>query len=286
MTNHSTRLIAMLGVLLALAWGGDAAWAAQPLPWQLGLQEAASPVKERLHDFHMLLMVLMTMVVVVVFALLAYVIYRFRASKNPTPATFSHNTTVEVVWTAIPVVILIIISVFSLPMIYYMDRAEQTDLTIKTVGYQWYWGYEYPDLGIEEYSAYMVPDEDIGPGEVRLLSTDMKLVAPVDTNVQLLVTAADVLHAFAMPAFGVKKDAVPGRLNETWFRADREGVFYGQCSELCGSGHAFMPIEIHIVSKEQFERWAELAAEDIDEANEYVISIQRERDGVQIAASE
>lgn len=274
-------VMAFAGFAAALLGLDAQALASEPKPWQIGMQDSATPVKERLHDFHTLLMVLMSMVVVTVLGLLIYVSVRFRKTKNPESKKFSHNTTIEVIWTGIPLVILIIIAAYSLPMIYYMDKAVEPELTIKTTGYQWYWSYEYPDLEIAEYAAYMIPDEEIGPGEKRLLSTDYKMVAPVDTNVQLLVTAGDVLHSFAMPSFGVKKDAVPGRLNETWFNVKEEGVYYGQCSELCGTGHAFMPSEVHVVSKAQFEKWAELAKDDIDAANQYIIEIQHERDGIE-----
>ncbi len=244
-----TRLLLGLFAFLAVpvtAWADDGA----PLPWQLGLQSAASPVKAQIHDFHTLLMVLMTLVVVVVLGLLLFVTIRFRRSANPNPAKFSHNTTVEVIWTAIPVLILVIIAYFSFPLIYYMDKTATPDLTVEVTGYQWYWGYAYPDHEIDEFLAVMIPDEEIEPHELRLLSTDQKMVVPVGKRVQVLVTAADVLHSFALPSFGVKKDAVPGRLNETWFQAERTGVYYGQCSELCGTGHAFMPSEIHVVEED------------------------------------
>lgn len=272
----------------AVLFGHNAAMAAgQPRPWGIGLQESASPVMDQVHDFHTLLMVLMSLVVVVVMGLLAYVIVRFRKKANPNPAKFSHNTLVEVIWTVIPVLILLIIAVPSFQIIYYMDRTTEPDLTLKAIGYQWYWGYEYPDLEIGEFAAYMVPDgeEDATRGDVRLLSTDNKVVVPVEKNVQLLVTAGDVLHSFAVPSLGVKKDAVPGRLNEAWFRIHEPGVYFGQCSEICGINHAFMPIEIHAVSEPQFEQWVALAKDDLEAANSFVIDLNLERHELELAAA-
>lgn len=277
------RLLSFLTVFLASA---KAYAAGQPEPWGLGLQPGVSPVKTQLHDFHLLLMVLMTVVVLVVTGLLAYVMFRYRAKANPEPAKFSHNTTVEVIWTAVPVIILVIIAIPSFRLMYFMDRTEDPAFTLKVTGYQWYWGYEYtggtdayPELEIPEYLSYMVPDDEIDPerGQVRLLSTDTKVVLPVDTDIQILVTAADVLHSWAVPAFGIKRDAVPGRLNETWVRVEEEGVYYGQCSEICGINHAFMPAEIHVVSKEVFAEWTAKMAEDTFEAMEFIEAHSAER---------
>lgn len=171
----------------------------------------------------------------------------------------THNTMLEVVWTVIPVVILIVVAVPSFKLLYYADRTVEPEMTLKITGYQWYWGYEYPDHGEISFDSYMVPDDEITGDQVRLLSTDTQVVLPVDTNIQLIITAEDVLHAWAVPAFGVKLDAVPGRLNETWTRITKPGTYYGQCSELCGQGHGFMPIEIKAVSKEEFARWVKTA---------------------------
>lgn len=249
------------------------ALAARPVDWQLNMQPAASPVAERLHDFHNMLLVIITFITLFVFALLLIVIFRFNAKKNPQPAQFSHNTTIEVIWTVIPVIILIAIAIPSMKMLYYMDRTIEPEMTVKVTGYQWYWGYDYPDHRDINVTSYMIPDKDIDPakGQVRLLSADNPMVLPVDTDIQFLVTAADVLHAFAVPAFGIKTDAVPGRINDTWVRITEPGVYYGQCSELCGKGHAYMPIEIHAVSKEEFAAWVDAKAppapEDKDAGN-------------------
>ena len=244
------------------------AWAAQPEPWQLGLQDAATPVMQQLNSFHNILLVIITLITLFVLGLLAYVMWRFRASKNPEPSRTSHNTTLEVVWTLVPVLILVFIASFSFPLLYFMSAEEETELTVIARGYQWYWGYEYPDQHVDEFTSFMIPDEEIdeAAGQVRLLSVDNPMILPVDTNIEILITAGDVLHAFAVPAFGIKMDAVPGRMNRTWVRIEEEGTYYGQCSELCGTGHAFMPIEVQAVSREAFDAWviAQTEGEDFD----------------------
>lgn len=226
--------------------------------WQLNLQSAVSPMKAEIDKFHDLLLWIITAIVIFVTALLAYACVKFRRKKNPNPATYAHNTMIEIVWTIVPVVILIVIAIPSFKLLYFEDRIPEPELTIKATGYQWYWGYEYMDYEGLEFLSYMIPDADIDEvaGHRRLLSTDNPVVVPTETNIQILVTAADVLHAFALPAAGVKKDAVPGRLNETWMRIDKPGVYFGQCSEICGTGHSYMPIEIHAVPKAEFEAWA------------------------------
>src|SRR5690606_12848505 len=181
------------------------------------------------------------------------------AKRNPEPSRTTHNTLVEVLWTVVPVVILVGIAIPSFKLLYYLDRVEEADMTIKVIGRQWYWTYEYPDHGNFAFDSNMIPEDQIQPGQLRLLEVDNRIVLPVDTNVRILVTASDVLHSFAVPAFGIKKDAVPGRINETWVRVDREGVYYGQCSELCGVNHAYMPIAVEVVSKERFAEWVEKA---------------------------
>ncbi|MBP7064538.1 cytochrome c oxidase subunit II [Ferrovibrio sp.] len=253
----------LMGAFVALFGGlGDAlAEVPQQLPkaWALNYQDAASPVMHEVERFHNLLMWVITLITIFVLALLVYVMVRFRASANPVPSKTSHHTLVEVVWTVVPILILVVIAVPSFKLLYYGDKTKEAGLTIKAIGKQWFWTYEYPDNGNFTFDAIMVPEKDLKPGQPRLLETDNTVVVPVDTNVRLLVTAADVIHAWAMPAFGVKKDGVPGRLNETWFRADREGLFYGQCSEICGAYHGYMPIKLQVVSKEAFAKWAEEA---------------------------
>ena len=228
-----------------------------PQSWQFGLKPAVSPLKAEITEFHNLILIIITGIVIVVTALLVYAVIAFRQRKNRQPATFSHNTMIEVIWTIVPVIILIIIAIPSFKLLYFEDRIPEPELTIKTTGYQWYWGYEYMDYDGLEFLSYPIPeaDIDVAAGQKRLLSTDNPVVVPVDTNIQLLVTAADVLHAFALPSAGIKKDAVPGRLNETWMRIDKPGTYFGQCSEICGTGHAYMPIEIKAVPREEFDAW-------------------------------
>ena len=252
--------------LLVLLGPDGAALAAQPEPWQLGLQPPASPVMDRVESFHDLLLWIIILISVFVLVLLAYVCVRFRASGNASPSRRTHNTLLEIAWTAIPVLILVVIAVPSFKLLYYQDVVPDAELTIKAVGHQWYWSYEYPDNGEFAFDAYMVADADLQPGQLRLLTTDNPLVVPVDTDVRLLVTATDVLHSWAMPAFGVKMDAVPGRINETWFNIERPGVYYGQCSELCGDFHGFMPIMIEAVAKDEFEAWTRQAQEQFAKA--------------------
>ncbi len=234
-----------------------------PKLWGMGLQESASPSHERISEFHNMMLWIISAIVLFVFVLLVYVCVRYSKQLNPKPAQFTHHVLLEVLWTVIPVVILIVIAVPSFKLLYYTDRTPNPEMTLKVTGYQWYWGYEYPDNGGISFNSYMIPSADIDPakGEKRLLSTDNKVVLPVDTNIQILVTSADVIHSFALPSLGLKTDAVPGRLNETWVNIEKPGVYYGQCSELCGKDHAYMPIEIHAVSKEDFAKWVEQAKE-------------------------
>lgn len=263
--THAGRLalrVAALGVAAILfkavpALAQDVA--GQPSPWHIGLQPSASPVADQMHNFHSLLLWIISLITAFVLVLLIYVMLRFRASANPVPSKTSHHTLVEVVWTVVPILILIVIAVPSFKLLYYSDKAPDAQLTIKAIGHQWYWSYEYPDNGNFTFDANIVPTEDLKAGQPRLLTTDNVVVVPVNTDVRMLVTAADVIHSWAMPAFGVKKDGVPGRLNETWFRAEREGTYYGQCSELCGQLHGYMPIEVKVVSKAAYAQWVEEA---------------------------
>lgn len=225
--------------------------------WQLGFQEAASPVMERIDGFHDFLLFVTGAICLFVLALLVICIVRFNARANPTPSKTSHNSVLEVVWIVIPILILAVIALPSLRLHYMEVELPEADLTIKATGHQWYWEYAYPDHGDFSFDALMLGDDERTEGQPRLLATDAPVVVPVDATVRVLVTASDVLHSWAMPALGVKMDAVPGRLNETWFRATREGIYYGQCSELCGVGHAFMPIELHVVDRPTFDGWVE-----------------------------
>jgi len=233
-----------------------------PRNWQMGLSPAASLTMERISEFHNLLLVIITLISGFVLVLLLYVMYRFSERRNPIPSKTTHNTLIEVIWTVVPVIILIIIAIPSFKLLYFTDRVENADMTIKVIGLQWYWSFEYPDQGDFTFDAVMVDDEDLEEGQPRLLTTDNPVVLPVDTKVRILVTAGDVLHSFAMPALGLKLDAVPGRINETWVEITREGTYYGQCSEICGTGHAYMPVVIKAVSREAFDQWARQAREE------------------------
>lgn len=239
--------------------GATPAMADKPEPWQLGLQEAATPVMEQIQDFHNLLLVIITAIVILVLGLLLYVVFRYNEKRNPNPSKTTHNTLIEVIWTAVPVIILVVIAIPSFKLLYYEDQVVDAEMTVKAIGRQWYWSYEYPDHGGFTLDSFMIPEDEIDPseGQVRQLSVDTPVVLPVDTNVRILTTSSDVLHSFAMPSMGVKTDAVPGQLNETWVRIEEEGTYYGQCSELCGVGHADMPIEIRAVSQQDFQSWIE-----------------------------
>ncbi len=234
----------------------QSAFAAEPELWGINLQDAASPLAERIHNFHEMLLWIIITIAIFVLALLVWVIIRYNHKANPTPKQFSHNVMIEVLWTLIPIIILIVIAVPSFRVLYYNASTENPEMTLKIVGHQWYWSYEYPDQGNIGFDSYMVAEDDLAADQKRLLSTDTQVILPVDTDIQLLISAGDVLHSWTVPAFGVKMDAVPGRWNEAWVRINEPGVYYGQCSELCGKDHAYMPIEIKAVSKADFKTWA------------------------------
>ncbi|OIN85581.1 MAG: cytochrome c oxidase subunit II [Alphaproteobacteria bacterium CG1_02_46_17] len=229
----------------------------QILEWPYKLQAAATPAMEHITEFHNMLLYIITGIVIFVTALLLFVMVRFNAKANPTPSTTTHNVLLEVLWTVVPVVILIVIAVPSFKLLFFEARNPAPELTIKVTGNQWNWSYEYPDNGEISFTATYIKDKDLdqAKGQKRLLSTDSPLVVPVDTNIVFEVTASDVIHSFAVPAFGIKIDAVPGRLNSAWARADKTGTFFGQCSEICGVGHGLMPIEIKVVTKDEFAEW-------------------------------
>ena len=245
--------------LLSLIFSSTSASANQPKEWQIGFQKAASGGMEEIVWFHdYMLIPVTTAIMVFVLFLIFYSFIRFRANKNPIPSTTSHNSIVEVLWTLIPCLILIVLAVPSFKLLYKQDTIPQADVTIKAVGYQWYWGYEYPDENII-FDSYMVDEKDLKENQPRLLTVDNEVYVPVNKVIKVMITANDVLHAWALPSFGVKRDAVPGRINETWFKADRIGTYYGQCSELCGIKHAFMPITVNVVTDEEYKLWLEEA---------------------------
>jgi cytochrome c oxidase subunit 2 len=248
-------VMAVLGAL-GIAFAG-AAFATEPHPWQLGMQEPGSVVKDYLHHFHDMLLWIITIITIFVLALLVYTIVRFRASANPTPTRTAHNTLLEIAWTAIPVLILVVIAIPSFKLLYLGDRTPNPEMTLKVVGHQWYWSYEYPDHGDIKFDSYMVPESDIKPGQRRLLEVDNRVVVPAGTNVRILVAGTDVIHSFFIPSLGVQIYAMPGRLNETWVNVDKPGVYYGQCNQICGVNHAYMPIAVEALSKQDFAKWVE-----------------------------
>lgn len=262
-----TRAKGLIGGAIASALAVFAAaptWAqelvGQPTPGGIGLQPAASPLKVEAHMFHdVILMPIITGISLLVLGLLLWIVVRYNKRANPVPAKWSHNTLIEIIWTVVPVLVLVFIALFSFRLLFAYHDMPEPDLTVKVTGNQWNWAYEYPDQGVPEYISNMVPEGELAergiPQSLYRLAADEPMVVPVGKTVRLLVTAADVIHAVALPAFGLKTDAVPGRVNETWFRADRTGVFYGQCSELCGVDHAFMPIQINVVTEAEFAAW-------------------------------
>jgi len=229
----------------------------QPTPGGIDLQPAASPLKADAIWFHNAILLPMCIIIsLLVLGLLAWCVIKYNKKSNPTPAKWSHNTLVEVVWTVLPVMVLVGISLFSFRLLFAYHDMPDPDLTVKATGNQWNWAYEYPDQGVSEFVSNMLPEDEARARNVPyLLAADEAMVVPVGQTVRVLVTASDVIHSFALPAFGLKTDAIPGRINETWFKADRTGIFYGQCSELCGTDHAFMPIQINVVTQAEFAAW-------------------------------
>jgi cytochrome c oxidase subunit 2 len=260
--RQGARVVSAMGALAAsLAAGG--ALAAEPgiaVPGQIGFQKAVTPIAAEIHSFHdYLLMPIITAISLFVLLLLGYVIWKFNEKANPVPSKTTHNTLVEVVWTIAPVIVLVIIAIPSFRLLTNELVIPPADLTVKVTASQWHWAYEYPkdQAGGFAFESYMKADKDIKPenGDVRLLSVDNEAVVPVNKTVVLQITATDVIHSFIVQSFGVRVDAVPGRLNETWFKADREGIYYGQCSKICGKDHAFMPIAFRVVSQEKYDAW-------------------------------
>jgi cytochrome c oxidase subunit 2 len=254
------RLAAVAAAVMPLLAGSRVALAGigQPSNWQLGLQQAATPVMENIIWFHDFLLWIITGITVFVLALLLIVIVRFNARSNPTPSRTTHNTLIEVIWTLVPVMILVTIAVPSFKLLFLQQTIPPADLTVKATGKQWYWTYTYPDDKFE-FDSLMLKDDERKPDQPRLLAVDNEMVVPVNKVVRVQVIGADVIHAFAVPSFGIKIDAIPGRLNETWFQATREGVYYGQCSELCGKDHAFMPIAVRVLNERDYAAWVEQA---------------------------
>jgi cytochrome c oxidase subunit 2 len=270
-------LIVLALAVVATAAVAAIARAAQPLPWEMGMQPPATPVKDRLNAFHNELLVLIFLIAGFVMVLLLYVIVRFDHRRHPVPTRTSHNTVIEMLWTIVPVLILVTIAIPSFKLMYYMDRVPNPDMTIKVTGHQWYWSYEYPDQKGLAFDSNIIQEANLKPGQKRLLDVDNPLVVPIHTNIRVLVTSTDVIHSWFIPSFGVQEYAVIGRLNESWFNVDREGTYYGECNQICGVNHAFMPIKVVALSKEAFQRW-------LVDAKQKFAHDQTDGDAVRVAA--
>jgi cytochrome c oxidase subunit 2 len=254
-----TIVFAALAVALFVPAGAALAGLGQPSPWEIGLQQAATPVMDDVVWFHDLLLWVIGAIVAFVLVLLIIIMVKFNARANPTPTRTTHNTLLEVLWTVVPVLILVFIALPSFRILFFQLNTPPADLTIKATGKQWYWSYAYPDNGNFEFDSLILTEKERKPDQPRLLAVDNEIVVPVNKVVRMQVTGAEVIHSFAVPSFGVKIDGIPGRLNETWFKVTKEGVYYGQCSELCGKDHAFMPIAVRAVSEQAFSTWIEEA---------------------------
>lgn len=260
------NLTRLFGLFLGALLLPQMAEAAQPKDWQIGFQPAATSIMENIVGFNNFLLYVVTAITLFVTGLMLYIFVRFNAKANPTPSKTSHNTFIEVVWTVLPIIILVVIAVPSFRLLAYQRTIPDADITVKAVGYQWYWGYEYPDHGNFAFDSLLLEGKERGK-QPRLLATDTALVLPVDKTVRLLITAADVLHSWTIPAFGVKMDAVPGKINEVWFKVDKVGTYYGQCSEICGIRHAFMPIRVEVVEQAEFTAWVAKAQREYGALN-------------------
>lgn len=244
-------------LVLGVVFGALEACGAEPKPWQLYFQAPATTIMSDIDNLHRLIMYILSAVTLSILIVMAYVSYRFHHTRNPVPAKFTHNVLIEIVWTIIPVIILCFISVPSFELLREDTDIDPSEMTIKIVGHQWYWEYVYPDNGGFKFDSYMLDSKKLSVGQKRLLDVDNRVVIPQGTTIRFIVTAADVLHSFAVPSFGVKVDAVPGRVNETYVNVPSTGLYYGQCSEICGVNHGFMPIAIQVVTKEDFAKWVE-----------------------------
>jgi cytochrome c oxidase subunit 2 len=258
--KHLRRALALFSpVMLAVSAGSSRVMAQSPHPWQLGLQASHSPVEANIHSLHALVTWLMFAVVVFVAGLLCYVIYKFSAKRHPVPSRTSHNTLLEVAWTVLPVLILVVIAIPSFRLVYFEDRTRDADLTIKVTGHQWYWEYAYPDSNNIHFESYMLQPENLQPGQLRNLSVDNPLVVPAGKNIRILTTGADVIHSFFIPSLGVQRYAIPGRTIETWMKIDQPGDYYGECNQICGTNHSVMPISVHAVTDAEYKAWLEQA---------------------------
>jgi cytochrome c oxidase subunit 2 len=287
-------MIAGLLVVVAAALSFDGVFSAaaaatlgKPEPWQMVMQEPGTSLMRQVEDFHSFLLIIITLIVALVLGLLLVIILRFNSTANPVPSKITHNTLIEVVWTVVPIIILVAIAVPSFRLLYQQRLLPAADMTVKITGNKWYWSYEYPDHGGFSFDSNILSDEQAdAKGEPRHLAVDNAMVIPVNKTVRVIVTASDVIHSWALPSYGQKVDAIPGRLNEDWFNVESAGVYYGQCSELCGKDHAFMPITVRAVSEQEFNAWAEKAkTAGIEEANKLIAQLPLERDKLAAAES-
>jgi len=252
---HIVPLAMLFALILApLAFAADTHVSA-PTPWQVGMQESATPVKEQISGLYSMVFNITIGIVALVFGLLGYIILRFNAKANPVPSPTTHNTLLEVVWTVVPVLILVVIAIPSFKLLAFQDKAQKADMTVKVTGHQWYWNYEYPDAGGVAFDSNLVPADYLKPGQARFLDVDNRLVVPVGSNIRVLVAGSDVMHSWFVPSFGVQMYSIPGHLNESWFNVKQEGVYYGQCNQICGINHSYMPIVVEAVSKDDFDKW-------------------------------
>jgi cytochrome c oxidase subunit 2 len=266
--NLAARLSAG-AIGLGMALGGTSARAQVPHPWQMGLQAAHSPVQQHIQSLNSLVLAIIVVITIFVAGLLCYVVYRYDTTRNPVAGKFSHNSTLEVAWTAIPVLILVVIAIPSFRLVYYEDRTNDAYMTVKVTGHQWYWEYTYPDAKGLHFDSYMVQDGDL-KGEqtaLRHLAVDNQLVVPAGKNIRILTTSADVIHSFFIPSLGVQRYAIPGRTIETWFRVDEPGDYYGECNQICGTNHSVMPISVHAVSEDAFKAWLAAAPAKFNNAS-------------------
>jgi cytochrome c oxidase subunit II len=255
MQLYRRPIAALLASITATVLRAPAAFAQTPHPWAIGMQPGFSPVKREIIALNDLVFIIITVITVFVAALLIWVTYRYRADRNPNPSRTAHHTVLEVAWTVLPVLILVIIAIPSFRLVYYEDRTHDPALTVKVTGHQWYWEYTYPDNGNIDFSSYIIPDDQLKPGQLRLLEVDNQLVVPVGKNIRILATSADVIHSFFIPSLGVQRYAIPGRTIETWVRVDKPGTYYGECNQICGQNHSRMPIVVHGVPEQEFEAW-------------------------------
>ena len=269
--KRATQMLWRLGTVATTGFGlalllRAPALAQAPTPWAVGLQRPFSPVQRDIIDLNHLVLIIIAIITAFVGGLLAWVIWRYNARRHPVPSPLSHNTPVEIAWTVVPILILVLIAIPSFRLVFYEDRTDHPDMTIKVTGHQWYWEYTYPDQKNLDFSSYIIPDDKLKPGQLRLLAVDNELVLPVGKNIRLLQTSGDVIHSFFIPSLGVQRYAIPGRTIETWVRIEKPGVYYGECNQICGTNHSRMPIAVRAVTAEEFQAWVAQAQKQFADA--------------------